>query len=246
MFWIGLDCQSVDAFIQSKLLLAPCKLCMSEAEERREADSAHEANFAIKGSFQQTGTIRCARKNIRTERRSFKVHESWLVSGGLNKNSSPPTPPGLNYCWCHRMSSSLFCCRHVSAAFSQSRLEFMQWCVTCWVLVILKSLWGYWCMCCFTKQSTIIQYLYIDLWKVAVAKIDGCSSGQKSLVRKLLASILLFFGNSRAFSKYKAGNILYLSNVTTPYEKTKTNIMLGIIKLLGIVVFTKCPSDSRK
>ncbi len=62
------------------------------------------------------------------------------MSGGLNKNSSPP--PGPNYGWCH------FFCRHVSVAFSLSGLEFMQWCVTRWVH-ILKSLSAYSCMCCF-------------------------------------------------------------------------------------------------
>lgn len=55
-------CTAVDALIQSKLLLASCKLCMPGAEKRGETDFAHGANFTIKGTFQQTGTIRYRRK----------------------------------------------------------------------------------------------------------------------------------------------------------------------------------------
>lgn len=86
---------AVDSFIRSKSLLASCKLCMSGGEERGE--TAHIVNFTIKRHIQEeTGTIRYAKKNIRTKHLSFKVHESRLMRGGLNKNSLPPQ--GQNYC----------------------------------------------------------------------------------------------------------------------------------------------------
>ena len=40
---------------------------MSEAEESGESGFAHQANFTIKATIQQTGTIRYERENIRTE-----------------------------------------------------------------------------------------------------------------------------------------------------------------------------------